>query len=78
MRAIILGSGSKGNSTLLIGKNIAASSYISAIVIAVIALVLFVLGIIFHKHIFAFIERKAVKSPHPDNNDSKNDLNDNK
>jgi len=64
--------------SLLIGKNIAASSYISAIVIAVIALVLFVLGIIFHKHIFAFIERKAVKSPHPDNNDSKNDLTDNK
>ena len=64
--------------SLLIGKNIAASSYISAIVIAVIALVLFALGVIFHKNIFAFIERKTVKSQHPDNNnDNKNDLNDN-
>ena len=43
--------------SLLIGKQIGTASYTAAVVIAVVAVVLFVLGIIFHKRIFAAVEK---------------------
>jgi uncharacterized membrane protein YdjX (TVP38/TMEM64 family) len=57
--------------SLLIGRNIGASSYMSAIIIAVIALVLFVLGVIYHKRIFAAIESRQEK--HHNASDTENE-----
>lgn len=47
--------------SLLIGKQIGMESYTAAIIIGVIALILFLLGVIFHRKIFDAIEKRHEK-----------------
>ncbi len=47
--------------SLIIGNQVTGGGYTSAIVIAFIAVVLFVLGLIFHKKVFAFSDRVCEK-----------------
>ena len=44
--------------SIIIGKRIAAADYTMAIIIAVVAVIIAVLGVIFHKRILEFIEKK--------------------
>lgn len=44
--------------SLLIGKQLGTSSYTTAIIIGVVAVVLFILGVVFHKKIFALAESR--------------------
>ena len=52
--------------SLLIGKNIGTSSYTAAIAIGIAAVILFVLGVIFHKKIFEFAERRGISTDSKD------------
>lgn len=59
--------------SLLIGMNIGTSSYKAAIIIAVVAVILFVLGVVFHKKIFEFAEKRGFGSESDDKSDSNSD-----
>ena len=65
--------------SLLIGKHIGTSSYTTAIIIGVVAVLLFVLGLVFHKKIFELAEKRGysdkTESIYNDQNDQ-NDQND--
>ena len=62
--------------SLLIGKHIGTSSYTTAIIIGVVAVLLFVLGLVFHKKIFELAEKRGYSDKTESIYNDQNDQND--